>query len=458
MDFPAAFLHRMEAQLGEEYEAFVSALTIDPSISLRTNPRKMQAAPALSSVPWARDAYYLPERPVFTFDPLWHAGAYYVQEASSMLVEQALRQHVDLDQSLRVLDLCAAPGGKSTHLQSLISQQSLLLSNEVIRSRARILRENMIRWGAPNVIVTNNDPDDFAALPGFFDLIVVDAPCSGEGLFRKDASAIEQWNSTNLQICVDRQRRILASIWESLKPGGLLVYSTCTYHPAENEENLVWLRQRTDFENLTLDLSSDWGFRTVEAAGITGYQALPHRVRGEGFFLALLRKTSGSTEEPASVRKPKLERLSRRDREGLAPWLSTENVQWGQLEDKVFAFPETQAEVWESIYDRMSVVSGGLLVAERKKKGFVPSHRLAMSQWLRKEAFSEGALSQEEALHYLKRDPLNTRFDNGWVLTTFEDIPLGWLKQIGHRSNNYYPQEWRIKMDLAPDKFWTIGS
>ncbi|MEM6346133.1 MAG: rRNA methyltransferase [Bacteroidota bacterium] len=456
--YPEAFLARMQTQLGDQYSSFLAALADEPAISLRLNPHKYPQELSLEPVPWTKQAYYLPERPTFTLDPLWHAGAYYVQEASSMLLEQALRQHLDLNTELRALDLCAAPGGKSTHIQSLLSPSSLLVANEVIKSRSRILRENIIRWGAANVLVSNNDPADFKSLQGFFDLIVVDAPCSGEGLFRKDPAAVNEWSPSNLQICVERQQRILAEIWPSLKAGGILVYSTCTYHPAENEANLAWLARRSDFEVLELVLDDAWGFQQLESNGIIGYQALPHRVKGEGFFLSVLRK-KGSEEstEGLSVRKAKLEKLSRKERTEIGPWLSQAEVAWGKVGEKVFAFPESQTEVWEGLYERLQVISGGLLVAERKKKGYVPSHNLAMSQWLNEEAFPAGVLDWDKAINYLRREAIRTDAPNGWALVKYADLPLGWIKQVGHRANNYYPQEWRIRMNKPAEKTWTLA-
>lgn len=456
--YPEAFLTRMRAQLGDEYPAFIATLSTDPVVSLRLNPHKSTQGPKLEPVPWTEQAYYLPERPTFTLDPLWHAGAYYVQEASSMLLEQALKQHLDLSKDMRALDLCAAPGGKSSHIQSLISKGSLLVANEVIKSRARILRENMIRWGAANVIVSNNDPADFKGLTDFFDLIVVDAPCSGEGLFRKDLGAVNEWSPTNLQICVDRQQRILAEIWPSLKAGGLLVYSTCTYHPSENEENLAWLAIQNDFEVLELELDPSWGLQKVESNGLFGYQALPHRVKGEGFFLSLLRKKgSEETTNALSVRKAKLEKLSRKERAEIENWLSADNLSQGKVGEKVFAYPETLTKIWEGLYDRLQIISGGLLVAERKKKGFIPTHNLAMSQWLNDEAFPAGELNWDEAIDYLRREAIRTQLPNGWALMKYAGIPLGWIKQIGHRANNYYPQEWRIRMAKPNEKTWTLA-
>ncbi|RYY42786.1 MAG: RsmB/NOP family class I SAM-dependent RNA methyltransferase, partial [Chitinophagaceae bacterium] len=243
-------------------------------------------------VPWNSHGYYLNARPSFTIDPLFHAGAYYVQEASSMFLEVALRQSCELNSPLRVLDLCAAPGGKSTLIQSLLSPESLLVSNEVIKSRANILAENLTKWGAANVIVTNNDPKDFKRLPSFFDCIVVDAPCSGSGLFRKDADAVAEWSLNNVALCSQRQQRILADVMNALKPGGILVYSTCSYSTDEDEFISDWLADNHAVQSLRLQLREDWNIveTTSEKHNNFGYRFYPDKLKGEGFFIAVFKK------------------------------------------------------------------------------------------------------------------------------------------------------------------------
>ena len=191
--FPPLFEEKMRPQLLTDWEAFLASHQVSPPVSIRINPKKSKAI-HVARIPWTEYGYYLDARPSFTLDPSFHAGSYYVQDASSMFLEQAVKQSLDLSQPLRVLDLCAAPGGKSTHLLSLISPGALLIANEVIGTRATILSENIQKWGHANVIVTHNDPEDFQRLPGYFDAIVVDAPCSGEGLFRKDPEAMNEWS------------------------------------------------------------------------------------------------------------------------------------------------------------------------------------------------------------------------------------------------------------------------
>jgi 16S rRNA C967 or C1407 C5-methylase (RsmB/RsmF family) len=291
MQLPENFIRRITIDLKGEAQPFFQAMENEVPVSIRVNQSKNYHPENLQNVAWCNTGFYLPERPVFTLDPLFHAGAYYVQEASSMFLEQALKQSVDLELPLKVLDLCAAPGGKSTHLASLLSRDSLLVSNEVIRTRAKILAENITKWGNPNVVATNNDPADFQRLPGFFDVVVVDAPCSGEGLFRKDPNAMYEWSEDNVALCASRQRRIVADVWDALKPGGHLVYSTCTYNRMENEDNLEWMENEMGAIPLSLEITS---FPEItKDNNLAGYHFYPHKTHGEGFFIAVLKKPEG---------------------------------------------------------------------------------------------------------------------------------------------------------------------
>jgi NOL1/NOP2/sun family putative RNA methylase len=248
------------------------------------------------AVAWSSNGYYLKSRPSFTLDPMFHAGAYYVQEASSMFLEEALKQAVDLTQPLKVLDLCAAPGGKSTLTQSVISNSSLLVSNEVIKARVNVLAENITKWGSANVIVTNNDPKDFQRLPGYFDVVIVDAPCSGSGLFRKDPKAVDEWSEQNVQLCNQRQQRILADVLPALKPGGVLIYSTCSYSPEENEDICDWLMDNYSFENTRFTLNEELGIVETTSPNnkAVGYRFYPDKVKGEGLFIAAFKKSDNA--------------------------------------------------------------------------------------------------------------------------------------------------------------------
>ena len=307
IQLPEAFADYTRTLLGEaEYRLFEAALQREPVVSLRLNPGKPAVDPAsspagLTPVPWASTGYYAARRPTFTFDPLFHAGCYYVQEASSMFLEQVMRRYVS--RPVTMLDLCAAPGGKSTHARSLLPEGSLLVSNEVMRPRVSVLVENVQKWGHPDVVVTNNDPADFRPLRHVFDVILTDVPCSGEGMFRKDAVAVDEWSPDNVALCRQRQRRILTDIWDCLKPGGLLIYSTCTYNKEEDEDNVAWMCDELDAEPLEVPVRPEWNIAPdLSGRGLPVCRFLPHRTQGEGFFIAALRKPDGEAEPPAPRR------------------------------------------------------------------------------------------------------------------------------------------------------------
>ena len=298
MNLPSDFSQRTHELLGDnDYRQLEDALQDEAPVSIRVNSAKCDREVKGERVPWSANGIYLAERPTFTFDPLFHAGCYYVQEASSMFVEQVLKTYVS--SPVVMLDLCAAPGGKSTAARAVLPDGSLLVANEVMRNRVQILAENLIKWGNTEVVVTNNDPSDFAALPGMFDVVLTDVPCSGEGMFRKDAVAVEEWSADNVQICRQRQRRILADVWTALKPGGLLIYSTCTYNREEDEDNVAWIARELGAEVLEVPVRPEWNITgNLTEADFPVYRFLPHKTKGEGFFLAVLRKdTEGGEEE-----------------------------------------------------------------------------------------------------------------------------------------------------------------
>ena len=299
---PKGFLEMVPLE-EERKKKLIAALDDQPIYSIRLNPFKKVEIPFENAVPWATDASYLKERPSFIEDPLFHAGAYYSQEASSMAIEQFLKNKINKGQV--VLDLCAAPGGKSTHILSLIPNDALLVSNEVIKSRSWILKENIDKWGVSNVLVSNNDPEDFSQLEGLFDVIVVDAPCSGEGMFRKDVNAREEWSAHNVNLCAGRQQRIIADIWPALKAGGILIFSTCTFNRRENEATLAWLHEQYELEGIELDLANLPGVIQTEESGLYGYRFFPGLVQGEGFFMAGVVKQEGKSDYkyPKSFRK-----------------------------------------------------------------------------------------------------------------------------------------------------------
>ncbi|MEJ8843094.1 hypothetical protein WG954_11955 [Lacibacter sp. H375] len=396
-------------------------------------------------VPWSSSGFYLSQRPSFTLDPLLHAGAYYVQEASSMFLEEALKQSVDLDQPLLVLDLCAAPGGKSTLLQSIISKESLLVSNEVIQTRVNILKENIIKWGAGNVVVTNNDPNVFSKLHGLFDILVIDAPCSGSGLFRRDAEAIKEWSEDNVQLCSQRQQRILADAWNCLKEDGVLIYSTCSYSSEEDEEILDWIEANYQLESIKLKVEEEWNIDEVQStAGAYGYRFWPHKVKGEGFFIAAFKKKESADQLRIKMKTTQL--ASKQEAAIAANWLkNTEGFAFIKQGQNIAAIPTQWNETIQYLMQELRVRYAGVELGTIAKNDLLPEHSLALSTIISDSVRVE--LSKEQALDYLRKNEITVESKHkGWALAVYKNFPLGWMKLLGNRINNYYPKEWRILM------------
>jgi 16S rRNA C967 or C1407 C5-methylase (RsmB/RsmF family)/NOL1/NOP2/fmu family ribosome biogenesis protein len=444
--FPQAFIKREQVHLGNQWIDFVLAHQQPSPISIRYNPNKSSEAIQLP-VPWTRHGSYLNERPSFTLDPTFHAGKYYVQEASSMFLEQAFTQLTDQHSPLNVLDLCAAPGGKSTHLLSLMNDNSLLVSNEVILSRAAILSENIQKWGHCNVVVTNNDPKDFQRLTGFFDVIVVDAPCSGEGLFRKDPHAAKEWSEDSVTLCSKRQRRILNDVWPALKTGGILIYSTCTYSTLENEENLNWLHHEYEVESLSLNTTEQWGLEAVTYNTLSGYRFFPHRVKGEGFFLAAVRKANQQSQSRLTT-KNTFSTPSKKVKDQLEDWIvRPDEKTFINRNESLQFFPKNKTQEIEFLARNLRLILAGTYLATAKHDKLIPEHGLALSIEINRAFFNTITLEREEALQYLRKDILAfAGTKKGFALITFQDIPLGWVNVLDNRLNNLYPSEWRIRM------------
>lgn len=434
----------MQAQLGAEYPAFEAALGQETPVSIRVNPNKPIDNPLWTKeIPWTKYGYYLPERPVFTLDPAFHAGAYYVQEASSMVIEDVFKQHAPKDRPLKVLDLCAAPGGKTTHLASLLGPDDLLVANEVIKGRVGILKENLMKWGYPNVIVSQQDPETFADLEGFFDIVLVDAPCSGEGMFRKTPEATKEWTEGNVELCSSRQKRILSAAAMLVAPDGILMYSTCTYNRSENQSNAEWLTRTLDFEVLDLTVPETWG--VVQAA--PGLQFYPHRVTGEGFYIAAFRNKS--RDERFVKGRPQLGRLSRQLTQQVLQWVNGEGYEFFQKNDGgIVALRSDLVPAVGSVLKALQKRSSGLELGHFKGKDFVPSHALALSTLL-PEDIPSIELDERQALLFLKKEAFELpSASSGWVVMKYKGLALGWAKAVGARFNNYLPTEWRIRMKL----------
>jgi NOL1/NOP2/fmu family ribosome biogenesis protein len=364
-----------------------------------------------------------------------------------MFIEQCLLQHAKLSAPLKVLDLCAAPGGKSTLIQSLISDDSLLVSNEVIRTRVNVLTENLTKWGSPNSIVTNNDPRDFGRLENYFDVIVADAPCSGSGLFRRDMSAVNEWSSDAVTMCSLRQQRILADAWPALKDDGLLVYSTCSYSKEENEEICDWLCEQYAVTPLPLNISPEWKIVETESEEFhsRGYRFFPDKTRGEGFFVACFRKRHSGEDKSSNYKKKKIVPATAVEIKVIENWLEQpERFHYYHLDDDIFAFPRPISSELEIIHANLYTKKAGVMIGRIIKNELLPAHDLAVSSIVNHQLLSI-SLKLEEAQQYLRKEEVKMERDKkGWALVKYEGHNLGWIKLLGNRTNNYYPKEWRI--------------
>ena len=444
---PLDFIDLMAPQMGAELDAFCRALQQEPPVSVRLNDKlpeealRAEGLPLAQPVPWAEDGRYLSQRPQFTLDPLFHAGCYYVQEASSMYVQEVLRAYVPRDAV--VLDLCAAPGGKSTLISQYLGSEGLLLSNEVVRQRVFILSENMQKWGNGNTVVTHNLPRDFGErLPNLFDCILVDAPCSGEGMFRKDAKAVDEWSLRNVEMCARRQQEILMDVWDALRPGGILIYSTCTFNGQEDEQNACFIRDRLGAELLPLPQKAGWNLTIT-----TGAHFYPHKVQGEGFYICAFRKH----EEPYQPLRPKGEKKKTavpvECEAELRNWL-LHPEEWAIRQEDRFslAYPLRYKELIDFLSTRLTCISTGFGVGEMRGKSPAPQHALAMAKDFRKDAFRQVALDLSTAQSYLRSEAVTLPDQPfGFLLLTYSGIPLGFVKNIGNHCNNLYPKEWRIR-------------
>lgn len=473
MQLPEDFIKQTEPLFGDRiWQIFTSALDCQAPVSIRLNPAKAGGMLPLGGlqdamVPWCSGGYYLNERPNFTFDPMLHAGLYYVQEASSMFLDLVLRQYLP-EGRVRMLDLCAAPGGKSTVARAVLPAGSLLVSNEPVRTRAQILAENMMKQGCPDVIVTNNYARDIARSGLSFDIILADVPCSGEGMFRKDLGAVGEWSRQNVEKCRRLQHEIITDVWPCLREGGILVYSTCTFNTLEDEENVLYIMETLGAEALSVSLEEDLGLREKKA-GITGsllsgftepvYRFIPGLTRGEGLFVCVLRK-HGERKSETSPKKDKKQRCKcLKNREGT---VERDVLKWVTCPDDFT--PMTSGtmvslipKVWQADFElarkSLNILSAGITAGEMKGKNIIPAQSLAMSTALRSDAFPSVALDYATAISYLRREPVSLPADTprGTVLITYRNHALGFMKNIGTRANNLYPAGWKIRSGHTPE-------
>lgn len=448
---PESFIQSLEGLTGFDKAAFVAVHEQREQItSVRLNeskPFELSHHPFLhqiTQVPWCTNGYYLQDRPLFVQDPLWHAGAYYVQEASSMFLHFILSQIYSTASNQVVLDVCAAPGGKTTLLANFF-KEGLVVANETIKNRNHILVENITKWGQDNVVVTQNDPAHFASLPAFFDLVLIDAPCSGSGLFRKDPKAIEEWSLDHVQHCSVRQKRIIEDTWSSIKDGGYLIYATCSYSKSEDEQMMDYIASLEGMKNIPISLPASFNIIETESDlhQAKGYRAYPNLIKGEGFFIAVFQKQH--VNDGYAIHKAHgLVDAAKNEKEIVAHYFSIPSNKYIIThQQNLIALSEKWKEQLQMMASHLYIKKMGITIGAIKGKDLIPSHDLAMSDWS-DLPYETAEVNLETALQYLRRADITLEGKKGWVLLTYMQIGLGWVKALPNRSNNYYPNDWRI--------------
>lgn len=441
---PTEFSERIKVQFPSEAAQLLSALDEQPAASVRLNAAKQKTTfTDAVQVPWNDEGLFLGSRPRYTLDPAFHAGCYYPQESSSMALQWVLKHTVSLDAPVDALDLCAAPGGKSLIIADYLKNNGRLVSNEIIRSRAHILNEVLVKWGSTNVVVTNNRPSDLGTSGMQFDLMVVDAPCSGEGMFRKDPDARLEWNAGSAAMCSQRQQEILSDVLPALREQGVLIYSTCTFAPEENEHVIASLLATGEFECLRWPVPEEWRVNVVDESGVFAMRFLPHLTPGEGFFISALRKITPATaaraksksvfSAPANQEKACLQQVG----------IATEGVVLapdGELYQSAFTLPELNA-----MAAKLYLLQPGVRIGKVLRGELIPAHALALAQ-MNVLSDTPIQLNDQEAITYLRGESFGVEAASGWHRVAHNDCALGWIKVIGRRINNYYPKEWRVKI------------
>lgn len=448
MSIPQEFINLINSYDCSYLDGLADALDGKPSVSVRINRRKaLDVVPfgVKARVPWCDEGYHLLERGSFTFDPALHQGAFYVQDASSMFISHVVKSLVaDSESPLVVLDACAAPGGKTTAIIDALPWGSLVVANEFDSKRASILRENLAKWGYPYLAVTQGDTVRFRDYPSEFDIIAADVPCSGEGMMRKDAVAVEQWSPALVKQCVARQREIIDNLWGALRPGGYLIYSTCTFNRDENELMLAYLAEEYGAETVQIETSKDWNIVSAIDSTMSAYRFIPGRVEGEGLFMGVVRKPLGDDvvtprrykDSSKGNKKRKDSGAKRNDLPAqVKQWLNVE-AEWSVDGDKVMAV----------IANAKWSIKPQIHVATIKGRDLIPSQALALSVALNSDAFARVEVSREVAIDYLRCEAvcLPDNAPKGIVLLCYSGRPLGFAKNLGNRANNFYPRNWRI--------------
>jgi 16S rRNA C967 or C1407 C5-methylase (RsmB/RsmF family) len=444
LTLPQEFIQRMKRQLGDEADAFYSSLEQPSPTSIRLHHLKGKSSFAYAgSVPWCTNGYYLESRPFFHLDPHWHGGAYYVQEASSMILDDVISQ-LHLESKPRIwLDVCAAPGGKTGILAKHLGPGDILLANEVVSQRRAILRENLVKAGYLNTMISGEAASSFRE--PFADIILIDAPCAGEGMMRKDPEAIRQWTPSLVDSCSMLQKQIVSDAVMALKEDGFMIYSTCSYSMEENLQNISYFKEKYQLETVTLHFPDEWGITGINENAICGYQLYPHKVKGEGLFIAVLKNNNVSETGYKKYKKPFS--LFEAIPASLLPHIHDparfrirKNNPAHQL---VTADAEAKANEVLMHVPRAEVLAEA---GELKGRDFVPSHVMAMSG-IQDEQYEIIDLECSPALDFLERNT-NTLPENkkpGWYIVRHEGTVLGWAKCTAQGWKNHYPMNWRLR-------------
>lgn len=446
MRLPEGFTDQFSDYDPNPFTGLAEALASESPVSLRYNLGKGMTPPvAAERIPWCSQGIYLPKRPMFTLDPAIHQGLYYVQDASSMFIWHIIRHLTQGCGAVRYLDACAAPGGKTTAALDALPVGSTVVANEYVAARAAVLRENITKWGNPRCIVTQGATDRFAADGLEFDIIAADVPCSGEGMMRKDAKAVEQWTPQLVSQCAERQREIIDNLWPALAPGGYFIYSTCTFNRHENEDMVAYMTENLGAEPIEIPTGGFDGIIGAIGSDLPCYRFIPGHVRGEGQFMAVVRK-SQDAERIASKNKNRKDKKSRPTaKQPKAPAEISEMI---SLPEGARIISESDGRIFACLSTPFNNPSYAprLEIAMTKGRDIIPSHALAMSTLLNHDVFPVADLDNNEALRYLRCEavalPENT--PRGIVLLTCNGHPLGFAKNIGQRANNLYPKSWRI--------------
>jgi len=455
MTLPEDFINYTRSIMsGGLFDALMQGLRQAPTVSIRLNPGKCDTnktvvSDARARVGWCENGIYLNHRPNFTFDPLMHAGLYYVQEAASQFICHVLRQVTT--EPVTMLDLCAAPGGKSSACRSVLPEGSLLVCNEPTRTRANILSENMQKQGYADIIVTNNYPKEFQAGGVTFDIVLADVPCSGEGMFRKDEGAVNEWSLQNVENCQRLQREIITDIWPCLRPGGILIYSTCTFNTRENEENAAWIASALGAEFMDIDIKEEWRITPALSGDNPAYRFLPGISDGEGLFMTVLRKTSDATIKTKKNRPAKQQ--GKRAKTEHIPLVHPTDFDTREYGGKLSAIPKRWADVFDLVSKRLNILHAGITIGTFKGKDLIPDQSLALSTQIERSAFNIRDLDAAQAINYLRKETITLppETPRGIILLTHRGLPIGFAKNIGNRANNLYPQEWKIKSSHIPN-------